>query len=98
MLCRASHCGKAAQTVMVTDSLIGQNEAATTPAPSPETHSPAGQPARTRLTATLIGCADWIEIDDVNGDRQANILDVQWVAKRAFNVTPFVPVCPPHLT
>ncbi len=33
-------------------------------------------------------CADWIEIDDVNGDRVANILDVQWVGKRVFNVIP----------
>jgi len=31
-------------------------------------------------------CADWIEIVDVNGDRVANILDVQWVAKRVFDV------------
>ena len=31
-------------------------------------------------------CADWIEIVDVNGDRVANILDVQWVAKRAFGL------------
>ena len=36
------------------------------------------------------GCEDWVEIVDVNGDRTANILDVQWVAKRAFNAAPFV--------
>ncbi len=33
-------------------------------------------------------CADWIEIVDVNGDRVANILDVLWVAKRAFGLIP----------
>jgi hypothetical protein len=34
------------------------------------------------------GCADWIEIVDVNGDRTSNILDVFWVAKRAFGTYP----------
>ena len=32
------------------------------------------------------GCEDWVEIADVNGDRVSNIIDVQWVAKRVFNV------------
>ena len=32
------------------------------------------------------GCEDWIEIADVNGDRVSSILDLQWVAKRVFNV------------
>jgi len=32
------------------------------------------------------GCDDWVEIADVNGDRVSNIIDVQWVAKRVFNV------------
>ncbi len=36
----------------------------------------------------LDGCADWIEIVDVNGNRQAEILDVQWVVKRMFNIVP----------
>ncbi len=34
------------------------------------------------------GCADWIEIVDVNGSRSAEILDVLYVAKRAFNLIP----------
>jgi hypothetical protein len=34
------------------------------------------------------GCEDWIEIVDVNGSRQANIVDVLLVAKRAFNIIP----------
>jgi hypothetical protein len=34
------------------------------------------------------GCADWIEIVDINGSRQANIVDVLLVAKRAFNILP----------
>jgi len=33
-------------------------------------------------------CPDWVEIADVNGDRAANILDVQLAAKRVFNVIP----------
>ncbi len=36
-------------------------------------------------------CEDWIEIASVNTDKQANILDVLWVAKMAFGITP------PHL-
>jgi len=32
------------------------------------------------------GCADWIEIVDINGNRSANIVDVLFFAKRAFNV------------
>ena len=36
-------------------------------------------------------CEDWIEIASVNADKQANILDVQWVAKMAFGIKP------PHL-
>ena len=31
-------------------------------------------------------CEDWIEMMDVNGDRNANILDVGWIAKAAFGV------------
>jgi len=34
------------------------------------------------------GCADWIEIVDVNGNREANIVDVLAFAQRAFNVNP----------
>ncbi len=34
------------------------------------------------------GCADWIEIADVNGSRQANMVDILLVAKRAFNIIP----------
>jgi hypothetical protein len=34
------------------------------------------------------GCEDWIEIVDVNGSRQANIVDVLLVAKRAFDIIP----------
>jgi hypothetical protein len=34
------------------------------------------------------GCADWIEIVDVNGSRQANIVDVLLVAKRALDIIP----------
>jgi C1A family cysteine protease len=34
------------------------------------------------------GCADWIEIVDMNGSRQANIVDVMRVAKRAQGQTP----------
>jgi hypothetical protein len=34
------------------------------------------------------GCEDWIEIVDVNGSRQANIVDVLLIAKRAFDIIP----------
>jgi hypothetical protein len=34
------------------------------------------------------GCADWIEIVDVDGSKQANLLDVMWIAKRMFNIIP----------
>jgi hypothetical protein len=34
------------------------------------------------------GCADWIEIADVNGSRQANSIDILFVARRAFDITP----------
>ncbi len=34
------------------------------------------------------GCEDWIEIVDVNGNRQANTVDILWFAKRAFNIIP----------
>jgi len=34
------------------------------------------------------GCADWIEIVDINGNRSANIVDVQLVSQRAFNIIP----------
>ncbi len=34
------------------------------------------------------GCADWVEIVDVNGNRSADILDVLFVAKRAFSLIP----------
>jgi hypothetical protein len=34
------------------------------------------------------GCEDWIEIVDVNGSRQANIVDILVVAQRAFDVIP----------
>jgi len=33
-------------------------------------------------------CEDWIEIASVNADKQGNILDVLWVAKMAFGITP----------
>jgi len=33
-------------------------------------------------------CPDWVEITDVNGDRASNIIDVQWVSKRAFGIVP----------
>jgi len=34
------------------------------------------------------GCEDWIEIVDVNGSRQANVVDILLIARRAFNITP----------
>jgi hypothetical protein len=34
------------------------------------------------------GCEDWIEVVDLNGDRQANLSDVLLVARRAFNILP----------
>ncbi len=34
------------------------------------------------------GCADWIEIMDVNGDRQSNTLDGLLITKRAFGLLP----------
>jgi hypothetical protein len=34
------------------------------------------------------GCADWIEIMDVNGDGQSNVLDGFFIAKRAFDLIP----------
>ena len=33
-------------------------------------------------------CADWIEIVDINGNRQAEILDVLFVVKRLFDLIP----------
>jgi parallel beta-helix repeat protein len=34
------------------------------------------------------GCEDWIEIVDVNGNRAADIVDILWFAKRAFDIIP----------
>ena len=33
-------------------------------------------------------CEDWIEMVDVNGDKQANILDALWFTKAAFGMVP----------
>jgi pectin methylesterase-like acyl-CoA thioesterase len=40
------------------------------------------------LDSDFDGCADWIEIVDVNGNRSADILDVQAITRRAFGLIP----------
>ena len=45
-----------------------QNEAATPPAPSPTIPSPVGAACTDPTDSDGDGCADWIEIVDVNGD------------------------------
>jgi CARDB/WD40-like Beta Propeller Repeat len=42
----------------------------------------------TPTDSDLDGCADWIEIVDVNGNRQAEILDVLFVVKRWLDLIP----------
>ena len=40
------------------------------------------------LDSDFDSCADWIEMVDINGNRQAEILDVQVITRRAFGLIP----------